>query len=350
MSMMDRTLRTGIFGVVAVVCLVLVSFGYTSLPFWPQGRNYSAYFTDASGIAPGSDVQISGIKVGKVKSVALDGANARVDFTVDRTLTIGDQSLAAIRTETVLGEKALAISPGGSGAVTVIPVGRTTTPYTLNTALQDLGGNAGALDKDQLERALNVLTDSLHEATPQLRGALDGVAALSRSLNARDEAFGQLLGHARSVTASLSDRADQVTQLVNDGNQLFAALDQRRQALATLITGIDDVSTQLSGFVTDNQAEFGPALTKLNLVLDNLLERKDHISEGLRRLPGFATALGEVVGSGPGFQINLYGLPPATISEVLLDAYFQPGKLPDSLADYLRGMITERLIIRPRSP
>lgn len=70
---MDRTLRTGIFGVVLVASLVLVSFSYTAIPFWPQGKNYVAYFTDASGISPGSDVQISGIKVGKVGSVALAG-------------------------------------------------------------------------------------------------------------------------------------------------------------------------------------------------------------------------------------------------------------------------------------
>ena len=57
-----------------------------------------------------------------------------------------------------------------------------------------------------------------------------------------------------------------------------------------------------------------------------------------------------MVGSGPGFQINLYGLPPASFSEVLLDSYFQPGKLPDSLADYLRGFISERMIVRPKSP
>ena len=102
--------------------------------------------------------------------------------------------------------------------------------------------------------------------------------------------------------------------------------------------------------VADNRKEFGPALTKLNLVLDNLNSRREQISQALKRLPGYATALGEVVGSAPGFQINLYGLPPATISEVLLDTYFQPGKLPDSLSDYLKGMIAERLILRPKSP
>jgi phospholipid/cholesterol/gamma-HCH transport system substrate-binding protein len=342
--------RTGIFGIALVTCLVLVSFGYTGLPFWPQGKNYQAYFTDAGGITPGNDVSVSGIKVGKVSSIELAGDSAKVDFTVDRNIRIGDQSLVSIKTDTVLGQKSLAVTPKGAGSSTVIPLGRTTTPYTLNTALQDLGQNAGELDKPKFEQALQTLTDTLRDATPELRGALDGVADLSRSLNKRDEALEQLLGHAKKVSDTLAARAGQVNQLITDGNLLFAALDERRQALSNLIEGIQGVSEQLSGFVADNKREFGPALQKLNAVLDNLLERRDHIGEALRRLPPYATALGEVVGSGPGFQINLYGLPPASLSEVLLDTYFQPGKLPDSLADYLRGFISERLIVRPKSP
>jgi phospholipid/cholesterol/gamma-HCH transport system substrate-binding protein len=333
-----------------VACLVLVSFGYTGLPFWPQGKVYEAFFDDAGGITPGNDVNISGIKVGQVKSVELAGTAAKVNFTVDRGIRVGDQTLVAIKTDTVLGQKSLDVTPAGGGESTTIPLGRTTTPYTLNTALQDLGANTAALDKPRLEQALRTLTETLRDATPQLRGALDGVADLSRSINARDEALGQLLAHSHNVSKTLGERAKQVNQLIVDGNQLFAALDARRAALSSLIAGIDEVSQQISGFVADNRKEFGPALTKLNLVLDNLNSRREQISQALRRLPGYATALGEVVGSGPGFQINLYGLPPATISEVLLDAYFQPGKLPDSLADYLKGLVAERLIIRPKSP
>ncbi|MGV0812430.1 MCE family protein [Mycolicibacterium boenickei] len=343
-------LRTGILGIFVVACLVLVSFGYTGLPFFPQGKGFEAYFSDAGGISPGDDVNVSGIAVGKVTHIALAGDTAKVSFTVDRDIKIGDQSLVAIKTETVLGQKSLAVTPRGAGSSTVIPLGRTTTPYTLNTALQDLGQNVSELDKPKFEQALQTLTDTLRDATPQLRGALDGVTNLSRSINKRDEALDGLLAHAKRVSDLLASRAGQVNQLVTDGNQLFAALDERRQALSNLIAGIDDVSKQLSGFVADNRKEFKPALEKLNLVMDNLLERKEHIAEALTRLPGYATALGEVVGSGPGFQINLYGLPPAAISEVLLDTYFQPGKLPDSLADMLKGYISERTIIRPKSP
>jgi phospholipid/cholesterol/gamma-HCH transport system substrate-binding protein len=333
-----------------VACIVLVAFGYTGLPFWPQGRPYTAFFADAGGITPGNDVYVSGIKVGQVKSVALAGDTAKVSFTVDRHVAIGNQSLAAIRTETILGQRAISVTPAGGGVATTIPLSRTTTPYALNSALEDLGRNAGNLDKAQFEKSLGVLAEALRDATPQLRGALDGVTSLSRTLNQRDEALESLLAHAKSVTAVLAERAGQVNKLILDGYQLFAALDARRAALAQLIAGIDAVSQQLSGFVADNRQEFGPALSKLNLVLDNLNERRDYISEALKRLPPYATTLGEVVGSGPGFNVNVFGAVPAPIVGIMFDAVFQPGKLPDSFADYLRGLIQERWRIRPQSP
>ncbi|SEH62265.1 phospholipid/cholesterol/gamma-HCH transport system substrate-binding protein [Mycolicibacterium rutilum] len=348
---MDKTLRSGIFGIAIVACVLLVAFGYNTLPFYPQGKSYEAFFADAGGISPGNDVNVSGITVGKVTEVGLAGDTARVAFTVDRSIRLGDQTMVSIRTDTVLGERSLGVTPQGDGSVTSIPLARTTVPYTLNMALQDLGQNSAALDKDQLTQALQVLTDSFREATPQLRRTLDGVASLSRSINANDAALAELLARAKSVTATLADRAGQVNQLVTDGNQLFAALDERRAVLSSLIAGIDDVSQQISGFVADNRREFGPALRKLNLVMDNLLERREHISEALKRLPPYATALGESVGSGSGFMVNLpNSLPNNTQAALLLDLYFQPGKVPDSLSDLLRGFINERLIIRPKSP
>jgi len=258
--------------------------------------------------------------------------------------------LAAIRTDTILGERSISVTPAGAGKARTIPLGRTTTPYTLAGALEDLGQNANNLNKPQFEQALNVLTDTLRDATPELRGALDGVTSLSRTLNRRDEALQSLLAHAKSVTSVLSQRAEQVNKLVDDGNELFAALDERRAAIGELISGISGLSEQISGFVADNRKEFGPALSKLNLVLDNLNERRDYITEALKRLPTYATELGEVVGSGPGFTGNLYGLIPAPLLAAMFDFFYQPGKLPASLSDYLRGLIQERWIIRPKSP
>ncbi|PSY05963.1 mammalian cell entry protein, partial [Escherichia coli] len=159
------------FGLVLVICVVLIAFGYSGLPFWPQGKTYDAYFTDAGGITPGNSVYVSGLKVGAVSAVSLAGNSAKVTFSVERNIVVGDQSLAAIRTDTILGERSIAVSPAGSGKSTTIPLSRTTTPYTLNGVLQDLGRNANDLNRPQFEQALNVFTQALHDATPQVRGA-----------------------------------------------------------------------------------------------------------------------------------------------------------------------------------
>lgn len=105
-------LRTGIFGLVLVICVVLIAFGYSGLPFWPQGKTYDAYFTDAGGITPGNSVYVSGLKVGAVSAVSLAGNSAKVTFSVDRSIVVGDQSLAAIRTDTILGERSIAGQSG----------------------------------------------------------------------------------------------------------------------------------------------------------------------------------------------------------------------------------------------
>lgn len=335
---------------VVAACLMLVAGGYPQLPFWPRGMTYEAYFVNAAGITTGNDVQVYGYSVGKVGSVDLTDGSARVTFTADRSVRLGDQSLVAIVTDSVLGQRALDLTPRGTGWASSIPLGRTTTPYTLNDALQNLGRNIGELDKDSFVRALQTLTEAMHDATPQLRNALDGITALSRSVNARDEQIHELLSHAQSVSAVLAQRSDNINTLISDGTALFAELDARRQAISSLITGISDVAHQISGFVADNQQEFAPALLKLNLVLDNLNNHRQHLSEALRRLPAYATTLSESVGAAPGFQANISGAPAPSLAATMLDTYFQPGKLPDSLTDLLRGFITERDTLRPRSP
>ncbi|WP_268952000.1 MCE family protein [Mycolicibacterium fluoranthenivorans] len=343
-------LRIGVFTIIVTVCLMLVAIGYPQLPFWPRGKTYDAYFINAAGITTGSDVQVYGYSIGKVSAVDLVNRSAKVTFTADRSVRLGDQTLVAIATDTVLGQRALVLTPRGSGSISSIPLGRSTTPYTLSDALQNLGRNVGDLDKDAFVQALQTLTDAMHDAAPQLRGALDGITALSRSVNARDEQVHQLLTHAQSVTAVLAERSDKINTLITDGNTLFAELDARRQAINVLISGITDVARQISGFVADNRREFAPALLKLNLVLDNLNNHREHLSQALHRLPSYATTLSESVGSAPGFQANISGAPAPSLAATLLDSYFQPGKLPDSLSDLLRGFITERDNLRPRSP
>ncbi len=63
----------GLIGTVIVACVVLAAFEYNKLPFIKNTNDYSAYFSEAGGIKVGSTVRISGMGVGRVSDVRLDG-------------------------------------------------------------------------------------------------------------------------------------------------------------------------------------------------------------------------------------------------------------------------------------
>ena len=112
----DRNRVTvGLVGIGIVVALVVAVFSYEKIPFLTGKSGYSAYFTEAGGIKPDSDVRVSGLSVGRVSSVKLDGTEVLVKFTVDDDVALGNRTEASIKTETVLGTKMLEITPRGDG-------------------------------------------------------------------------------------------------------------------------------------------------------------------------------------------------------------------------------------------
>lgn len=76
--------------------------------------NIIAKFDDTTGIAPGSDVKISGVKIGIVENQSLDQQTFRAVLTVaiDDSVKLPLDSSAKISSEGLLGSKFLAIQPG----------------------------------------------------------------------------------------------------------------------------------------------------------------------------------------------------------------------------------------------
>ncbi|MFE3222194.1 MCE family protein [Nocardia sp. NPDC059228] len=330
-------INVGVIGIVLAVTVCLSALQFDRLPFVRSGAEFSAFFADAGGLLPGDPVQVAGVRSGRVEDVKLDGAKVKVRFTLDESIVLGGRTSAAIKTNTLLGRKSLEVLPAGDGALhrdDVIPLDRTTSPYSLNDALGDLATTVKGLDTDQVNKTLDTLSEAFTDTPGPLRSALDGVTQLSRSLNKRDKALTDLLSHAQNVTKVLGDRATQINALLLDGNSLLGELDARRAALSQLIVYINGLAKQLSGFVNDNEAQLKPTLDKLNSVLKLLTDNKDNLSKALDELGPFEAALGEQVGSGPYFQAYLSNID-SPMLQVLVDAMVWPQHLPDALNNYL---------------
>ncbi|WP_216916325.1 MCE family protein [Nocardia sp. NBC_01377] len=323
----------GIVGIVVGLAIALSALQFDRLPFIRGGATFTANFTDAGGLLPGDAVQVAGVRSGRVEKVELDGDKVLVRFSLDESIVLGQKTSAAIKTNTVLGRKSLEVTPQGSGALRVddtIPLERTTSPYSLNEALGDLGSTIGELDMDKVDQTLDALSETFADTPAPLRSALDGVTALSRSINARDQALSDLLTRAQSVTKILADRSDQINALLLDGNNLLGELERRRGAIGQLIVYVNQVSLQLSGLVSDNEPLLKSALDRLNSVLNLLQRNKQNLSDALDSVGPYAAALGEQVGNGPWFNAYVVN---ATSTELrpLVDALVWPEQLPNDL-------------------
>ena len=327
--------KIGVLGLVGCVALMGLSLNYDRIPVVNGKKNAVAYVADAAGLHTGDSVQVAGIKVGNVRDISLDGDKVRIDFVVDRDVRMGADTSAKIKTDSILGRRALAVYSDGRGDLPddTIPVERTSVPYSLTSALGDLSDTVEELDTQKVDEALRVISETMEKASPEVKGTLDGLTRLSQSLNKRDEALLDLLHKAAGATDVLGTRSEQINTLVVDGNTLFTELDLRRRAISELIVNIDSLSRQLSGLVQDNEETLGPALDKLARVSELLLRNKDDIDLGLRRIAPFATALGEAVASGPWFN--------AYISNLSI------GQYPQSLVHDLLPLINDEVPPQP---
>ncbi|MGB3473437.1 MAG: MCE family protein, partial [Mycobacterium sp.] len=288
----------GVTGILLLVALVVAVFSYDRLPLVKGTSDYAAYFTEAGGIKSNSDVRVSGLDVGRVAGLRLEGNRVRVTFTVRKGVVLGDRTEAAIKTETVLGNKFLELTPRGEGHLTgPIPVERTTSPYDLPDALGDLTAVISGLDTTQLSSALSTLAETFKDTPPDLKLALQGVARFSDTLDKRDATLRQLLADANNVTGVLARRSEQIAGLVANSNALLSELLSQRNSVDALMTNLTAVSHQVSAVVDDNRQQLKPAVDKLNGVLEILDNRRADLQRTLYLFRRYAMSFGEVLGS-----------------------------------------------------
>lgn len=115
MERWGETILGAIVAVVAIGFFVFAAAQAGATAGSGGGYELTARFQRVDGIAVGSDVRVSGVKVGVVKAVALDPDTylARLTFTVDNGVQILDDSTARIASDGLLGGAYVAIEPAG---------------------------------------------------------------------------------------------------------------------------------------------------------------------------------------------------------------------------------------------
>ena len=109
-------LETLIGGLVIAVALVFFVFAYNTAQVETiEGYSVTASFDRIDGIHPGSDVRMSGIKIGSVVDSRIDPDTyfAVVRMSIDSKIELPTDSSAAVSADGLLGDRYVALTPGG---------------------------------------------------------------------------------------------------------------------------------------------------------------------------------------------------------------------------------------------
>jgi phospholipid/cholesterol/gamma-HCH transport system substrate-binding protein len=226
-------LRVGllVLGGLAIGALALVLVGRTGNVF---GQRYElvTLVPSAAGLVPGAAVQLAGQTVGQVDRVDLIPVDARppsgeavalwLNVNVDVRDQIREDSRAQVRTQGLLGDRLIDISPGGPDARVLEPGDTLVSAKPVDYDALIADGAAAVGDLVEVTGDLSQLT----------RGVLEGRGTLGR-LMTDDELYIRLTGLAASMDTLLDAAAQPggpVMRMLSD-DSLYLSLKRTVAAL-----------------------------------------------------------------------------------------------------------------------
>lgn len=309
--------KVGIFGTAIIFLFLAVIFNYKSIPGVRHVIDYKAEFSDASGLTTKDDVEIAGMVVGRVKSIELSGDRVLVEFDANTEgIALGDETTATIKVGTVLGKRFLELRPAGSGSMSedsTIPLARTSSGYDITQSLEEVTEKVAETDKQQLATALETTAGVLNDVSPELEASLTGLTRLSDTVSTRDDAIRNLLANTNGVSDILAQRNQQFGLLMTDGQALFKALNDRADSIHRVIVQAKSVFDELNAIASDNRTALSVTLDQLATTLVTLNNNYNNIDNAIKGLRTFTMQLGDVVASGPFFNVLLHNITPANL-------------------------------------
>jgi phospholipid/cholesterol/gamma-HCH transport system substrate-binding protein len=283
-----------------IVLFLWLSFG-GSVPLRPKGYQVHVAFPEATQLAQSAEVRISGVKVGRVRSVEPNEDTGLTDAVIEvdsRYAPIPRNTRAILRQKTLLGETYVELSPGGPGQGLqnkladggTLPEGQVSETVELDEILRTFDPETRRqftvwMDQQGLAVGGNAeaINDSLGLLTPFAENTDEVLAVLRRQSGDTR----RLIRDTGEVFAALTERQGQLRELISNSNRVWEVTARRNQELAetfqvlpTFLRESRETTRRLTRFAEDTDPlidqlrpaarELSPTLVDLNALAPDL--------------------------------------------------------------------------------
>jgi phospholipid/cholesterol/gamma-HCH transport system substrate-binding protein len=250
---MSRELKIGIFlaVVLAIMAIFIFTVGDLGRLFQKPGYPLIVYFDTAAGVDEGVLVRVAGIKVGRVKKIALVGIRARFTLVITPSFQVPRGSRATQAILGLLGEKYIEILPGsgpgycdpGDELEGLSPIGFDQIGklfISIGGEIKDVSATLKEMVNDKSRKNVKDILQNMSEFTSELDEFLaknkDG---LGRSIQGSSQAIQDFDRKVQEISASLTEAVTAIKGIAEDN----------RESVRTSLTRIQELLSRMDEVV-----------------------------------------------------------------------------------------------------
>lgn len=220
-------------------------------------NTYSAVFTDVSGLRPGDDVRVAGVRVGRVDRIDVDGTLANVTFRVVRDQVLYRNTIVAVTYQNIIGQRYLGLSAGPDGDRTAladrdqIPPERTKPSFDIAYLLNGFEPLFTVLDPKQVDNLTTGIVQALQGDSSSVLTLITQTSALAESLARPDQVLSEVITNLNNVTSNLAAQNANLQTVIGQARDVMVALGNRREQLVASARSINAAVARLAT-ITNN--------------------------------------------------------------------------------------------------
>lgn len=281
------------------------------------------YFDNSSGLYPGDEVRIRGVRVGEIAKIEPEPLRSKITFWFDRKHRVPAEAKAAILSPQLVTGRALQLTPPYTGGPTlgngaVIPQERTVVPVEWDDIRAELVRLADLLRPTE-PGSVSTLGALIDTAADNLRGQggsiRNTVVKLSQAMSVLGDHSNDIFGTVRNLStlvSALHDSSGLLSQLNRSLAAVSAVLADDPNKIGQAVVDLNSVVGELQTFVVENGEPLGSTSDTLASITDAVVASLDDIKELLHVSPTVAAdfvniyepANGSLTGALAGTNMN----------------------------------------------
>lgn len=279
-----------------------------------KAADYTATFRDVSGLAPGDEVRVASVAVGRVASVDVGrAATVRVRFSVDDSIELTSSTTATVRYKNLVGDRYLELAPGPRPGRALhvggsLPTDNTASALDLDTLLDGFKPLFVGLSPTQI----NALSDQLIQVLQGQQGAVyrlvSTLSSFTTSIATREHVIGRVVRNLNTVLESLDTHGDAVGTILDQLTSLVSELSARSPEILDATDRIGQMAADTAQLVRAARPAVEQDVTSLQAVASSLDANSGTLQSVLTKWPHHYEALLRTGSYGNFFNFFICGV------------------------------------------